>query len=131
MNPKDFLERTNNYVEFIIKTVQPNISGGTKLNNVVGGAGIVGAIASAQTAASANVGTGAIIGTAIAGAALSAGLAQISKGGLTNDYQITPSLLNAQAYIKLYMPDTMNFSYDLSYEEDNLSNYKVNNPIIY
>ena len=84
--PKDLTGRTNNYVEFIIKTVQPNISGGTKLNNVVGGAGIVGAIASAQTAASANVGTGAIIGTAIAGAALSAGLAQISKGGLTNDY---------------------------------------------
>jgi len=40
-------------------------------------------------------------------------------------FQISPPSKQIQAAIQLYMPDTVNVSYDQSYQEDNLSDYTV------
>lgn len=62
------------------------------------------------------------VGGAIAGAAVGS---LIAEGiNVATNLQISPTQKQISSTIMLYMPDTVNESYNLSYEEDNLTDYK-------
>lgn len=85
------------------------------------------------SAAAAGFGTAGVIAAANSkdpslGGALAAGVGGAAAGSLLSSadaLKIAPATNQIAGAISLYMPDTVNMSFETSYQEDNLSDYKV------